>query len=89
MAPQNFMKLGQALASEFTVYIPDRRGRGLSGPRPELWHRSRNVVSPKIKTVSSTTNFNYRIICRMSIQLAPSRQAEERSRGINSYSGTR
>ena len=32
MGSQNFMKLGQALAVHFTVYIPDRRGRGLSGP---------------------------------------------------------
>jgi len=31
MGSQNFMKLGQALADTFTVYIPDRRGRGLSG----------------------------------------------------------
>lgn len=31
-ASQNFMVLGKALADEFTVYIPDRRGRGLSGP---------------------------------------------------------
>ena len=31
-AAQNFMKLGAALADSFTVSIPDRRGRGLSGP---------------------------------------------------------
>lgn len=31
MGSQNFMKLGHALADTFTVYIPDRRGRGLSG----------------------------------------------------------
>jgi len=30
-AAQNFMELGAALATDFTVYIPDRRGRGLSG----------------------------------------------------------
>ena len=29
---QNFMKLGSELSKKFTVYIPDRRGRGLSGP---------------------------------------------------------
>ena len=29
---QHLMKLGAALAADFTVYIPDRRGRGLSGP---------------------------------------------------------
>jgi deazaflavin-dependent oxidoreductase (nitroreductase family) len=32
LASQHYMKLGAALADEFTVYIPDRRGRGLSGP---------------------------------------------------------
>jgi pimeloyl-ACP methyl ester carboxylesterase len=32
MGSQNFMKLGQGLADGFTVYIVDRRGRGLSGP---------------------------------------------------------
>jgi pimeloyl-ACP methyl ester carboxylesterase len=31
-ASQNLMKLGTALSDEFTVYIPDRRGRGMSGP---------------------------------------------------------
>ncbi len=31
-ASQNLMKLGTLLSDEFTVYIPDRRGRGLSGP---------------------------------------------------------
>lgn len=31
-ASQHMMKLGIALADTFTVYIPDRRGRGMSGP---------------------------------------------------------
>ncbi len=31
MASQNFMKLAASLSNEFTVYVPDRRGRGLSG----------------------------------------------------------
>lgn len=35
-AAQNFMRLGLALADAFTIYIPDRRGRGLSsGPYRE------------------------------------------------------
>src|SRR5262249_50790787 len=29
---QDFMRLGEALSDTFTVYLPDRRGRGLSGP---------------------------------------------------------
>jgi pimeloyl-ACP methyl ester carboxylesterase len=31
-ASQHLMKLGNLLSDEFTVYIPDRRGRGMSGP---------------------------------------------------------
>ena len=31
-ASQHIMKLGTLLSNEFTVYIPDRRGRGMSGP---------------------------------------------------------
>lgn len=32
LASQHYMKLGAALADEFTIYLPDRRGRGMSGP---------------------------------------------------------
>lgn len=32
MTSKNFMQLARFLSNEFTVYIPDRRGRGLSGP---------------------------------------------------------
>ena len=32
MAAQGFTKLGALLADSFTVYLPDRRGRGSSGP---------------------------------------------------------
>jgi pimeloyl-ACP methyl ester carboxylesterase len=32
MASQSFTKLGAALGDDFTVTIPDRRGRGMSGP---------------------------------------------------------
>jgi pimeloyl-ACP methyl ester carboxylesterase len=32
LASQHYMTLGAALADEFTVAIPDRRGRGMSGP---------------------------------------------------------
>jgi pimeloyl-ACP methyl ester carboxylesterase len=31
-ASQNFMKLATDLSDAFTLYLPDRRGRGLSGP---------------------------------------------------------
>ena len=34
-AAQNFTKLAEALSDAFTVYVPDRRGRGRSGPPGE------------------------------------------------------
>lgn len=40
---QYFMKLGAALSNEFTVYIPDRRGRGLSGPFGDNYGLDREV----------------------------------------------
>lgn len=40
---QYFMKLGTALSDEFTVYIPDRRGRGLSGPFGDNYGLQREV----------------------------------------------
>ena len=42
-ASQHFMKLGAALSDAFTVYIPDRRGRGLSGPFGEDYNIQREV----------------------------------------------
>jgi pimeloyl-ACP methyl ester carboxylesterase len=40
---QYFMKLSAALSDEFTVYIPDRRGRGLSGPFGDNYGLPREV----------------------------------------------
>jgi pimeloyl-ACP methyl ester carboxylesterase len=40
---QLFMKLGTALSDSFTVYIPDRRGRGLSGPFGENYGIQKEV----------------------------------------------
>lgn len=34
-ASQHYLRLAEALANTFTVYIPDRRGRGVSGPPGE------------------------------------------------------
>ena len=40
---QDFMKLGEALSDTFTVYLPDRRGRGLSGPPGDHFSVMREV----------------------------------------------
>ena len=42
-ASQHFMKLGEELSDDFTVYIPDRRGRGLSGPFGDDYSIQREV----------------------------------------------
>lgn len=40
-ASQHYMRLATALASAFTVYVVDRRGRGLSGPHGDKYNMSR------------------------------------------------
>ena len=40
---QHFMTLARALANNFTVFIPDRRGRGLSGPFGENYSIKKEV----------------------------------------------
>jgi len=39
----NHLELAQALADTFTVYLPDRRGRGLSGPHGEGYGLEKEV----------------------------------------------
>ncbi len=40
---QDFTQLGEALADAYTVYLPDRRGRGLSGPFGEGYSIQKEV----------------------------------------------
>jgi pimeloyl-ACP methyl ester carboxylesterase len=40
---QSHMQLAEALAATFTVYLPDRRGRGLSGPYGKDYSIRKNV----------------------------------------------
>jgi pimeloyl-ACP methyl ester carboxylesterase len=42
-ASQSYSKLGAALSDAFTVHIPDRRGRGLSGPFGDNYSMRREV----------------------------------------------
>ena len=42
-AAQHLMKLADALASDFTVLVPDRRGRGLSGRHGDDYRAAREV----------------------------------------------
>ena len=42
-ASQHFTKLAAALSPDFTVYVPDRRGRGLSGPHGDRFGVPREV----------------------------------------------
>jgi pimeloyl-ACP methyl ester carboxylesterase len=53
----SFTKLGAALADCFTVYIPDRRGRGLSGPfRPD--HSMATEIDDLSRLLSETGAHN-------------------------------
>jgi pimeloyl-ACP methyl ester carboxylesterase len=56
-AAQNLMKLGAAMADAFTVVIPDRRGRGLSGPYGE--HYGIHTASEDIQALLDKTGAHY------------------------------
>ncbi|MTK13355.1 MAG: alpha/beta hydrolase [Clostridiaceae bacterium] len=54
---QTLMKLGTALSDEFTVYIPDRRGRGLSGPFGDNYGLQREVED--VEAILKNTGAHY------------------------------
>jgi pimeloyl-ACP methyl ester carboxylesterase len=58
-ASQHFMTLGSELADNFTLYIPDRRGRGLSGPFGEDYSIQKEVedIDAIIKKTGSQNLF--------------------------------
>lgn len=49
----NFTKLARSLATRFTVYVPDRRGRGLSGP-PAAGHGLRAEIDDLAAVLDET-----------------------------------
>ena len=53
MSSQNLTKLGELLSNEFRVYIPDRRGRGLSGSHGDNY--SLLVESGDLQAIISKT----------------------------------
>ncbi|HEY4327130.1 MAG TPA: alpha/beta hydrolase [Mucilaginibacter sp.] len=55
-ASQNFMKLGEYLADSFTVYIVDRRGRGMSGPFGNNYSLVKDCED--VKAIADKTNTN-------------------------------
>lgn len=54
---QNYSKLAQALADTFSVYIPDRRGRGLSGPEGDNYSIEQAVAD--LSAVINATGAQY------------------------------
>ena len=53
---QSHMQLAQALADAFTVYLPDRRGRGLSGPYPADYSRQTDIEDMEALLIKSGAN---------------------------------
>jgi pimeloyl-ACP methyl ester carboxylesterase len=47
LSSESFVRLGECLAGDFTVYIPDRRGRGASGPVGARYSVVRDVEDVK------------------------------------------
>lgn len=53
----NFMQLAETLADAFTVYVPDRRGRGLSGPTGDKYNIQKEVED--LEAILSQTGTHY------------------------------
>ena len=54
---QSHMGLAEALADVFTVYLPDRRGRGLSGPYAKEYRKEQDVAD--MDALLSATGAHY------------------------------
>lgn len=57
LSSQHYLKLAAALAAEFTVYLPDRRARGLSGPFGD--HYSIRTEDDDLTALVSATGAQY------------------------------
>ncbi|MFD0697711.1 alpha/beta fold hydrolase [Paenibacillus sp. GCM10027628] len=57
LSSQNLMQLAQRLADAFTVYVPDRRGRGLRGPFGEDYGIRKEVED--LETLLTQTGAHY------------------------------
>jgi len=53
----NFMQLAEALADNFTVYVPDRRGRGLSGPTGNQYNIQKEVEDLEATLAKTGTHY--------------------------------
>jgi pimeloyl-ACP methyl ester carboxylesterase len=56
MAAQNLMKLGELLAHQFTIYIPDRQGRGLSHAHTNFGLKAESEDLQALALKTGTTN---------------------------------
>lgn len=54
---QSHMQLAEALADTFTVYLPDRRGRGLSGPYSEDYSIQKDVEDMDALLAKTSSHF--------------------------------
>jgi len=55
-ASHHYLPLAEALANTYTVYLPDRRGRGLSGPKGEDYTVRREIED--LRALLQKTNAN-------------------------------
>ena len=56
-AGHHYAKLAEALSDSFTVYLPDRRGRGLSGPAGENYNLQKEMDDVQALLESTAAHF--------------------------------
>jgi pimeloyl-ACP methyl ester carboxylesterase len=47
-ASHHYLRLAEMLSDSYTVYLPDRRGRGLSGPKGENYSIKREIEDLRV-----------------------------------------
>ena len=57
LAAQHYMQLAGALSGAFTVYVPDRRGRGLSGPHGDRYCMARECEDVDALLTKTSAHF--------------------------------
>jgi pimeloyl-ACP methyl ester carboxylesterase len=57
LAAQHYMQLAGALSGAFTVYVPDRRGRGLSGPHGDRYCMARECEDADVLLTKTGAHF--------------------------------
>lgn len=68
---RNYLDLAATLVREFSVYVPDRRGRGMSGPHGDDYTLSKEVADMRALTEQMGATYLFGVSFVVAFQRAP------------------